>query len=198
MMKMSDDYFVHDSSYVDAGAVIGKGTRIWHFSHVMSGAQIGDECVLGQNVNVGSDVTIGHRVKIQNNVSVYDRVIIEDEVFCGPSMVFTNVINPRSFISRKEEYKQTVVKRGASIGANATVLCGVTIGRYAFIGAGSIVTRDVPDFGLIYGERALHKGWICICGQTLMTTDLPQIACPSCGSTYELHDGMLTMTHCAI
>jgi UDP-2-acetamido-3-amino-2,3-dideoxy-glucuronate N-acetyltransferase len=152
------NYFVHESSYVDDGAEIGEGTKIWHFSHIMGGAKIGKNCSLGQNVNVGSRAIIGDGVKIQNNVSVYDDVIIEDDVFCGPSCVFTNVINPRAFVERKSEYKKTVVKKGASIGANATIVCGVTIGEYALIGAGSVVTKDVPAYALVYGTPARVMG----------------------------------------
>ncbi|MCI7589567.1 MAG: N-acetyltransferase [Spirochaetia bacterium] len=151
-------YFKHESSYVDEGAEIGEGTKIWHFCHVMSGAKIGKNCSLGQNVNVGGKAIIGDGVKIQNNVSVYDNVVIEDDVFCGPSCVFTNVINPRAFVERKHEYKQTVIKRGASIGANATVVCGVTVGEYALIGAGSVVTKDVPAYALVYGSPARVRG----------------------------------------
>lgn len=151
-------YFKHESSYVDEGAEIGEGTKIWHFCHVMSGAKIGKNCSLGQNVNVGGKAIIGDGVKIQNNVSVYDNVVIEDDVFCGPSCVFTNVINPRAFVERKHEYKQTVIKKGASIGANATVVCGVTIGEYALIGAGSVVTKDVPAYALVYGSPARVRG----------------------------------------
>lgn len=150
--------FIHESSYVDEGAVIGDGTKIWHFSHVLSGAQIGERCSLGQNVNVGSRAVIGNGVKIQNNVSIYDNVIIEDDVFCGPSCVFTNVINPRAFVERKDEYKKTVVKKGASIGANATIVCGVTIGEYALVGAGAVVTKDVPPYALVYGSPARVMG----------------------------------------
>lgn len=152
------DYFVHESSYVDEGANIGEGTKIWHFSHIMNGAKIGTKCSIGQNVNVGSRAVIGNGVKIQNNVSVYDDVIIEDDVFCGPSCVFTNVINPRAFVERKNEYKKTIVKKGASIGANATVVCGVTIGEYALVGAGSVVTKDVPPYSLVYGTPARVMG----------------------------------------
>ena len=151
-------YFKHESSYVDEGAEIGEGTKIWHFCHVMSGAKIGKNCSLGQNVNVGGKAIIGDGVKIQNNVSVYDNVVIENDVFCGPSCVFTNVINPRAFVERKHEYKQTVIKKGASIGANATVVCGVTIGEYALIGAGSVVTKDVPAYALVYGSPARVRG----------------------------------------
>lgn len=151
-------YFKHESSYVDEGAEIGEGTKIWHFCHVMSGAKIGENCSLGQNVNVGSKAVIGNGVKIQNNVSVYDDVIVEDDVFLGPSMVFTNVINPRAFIQRKDEYKKTVLKRGCSIGANVTIVCGVTIGEYAMVGAGSVVTKDVPPYALVYGNPARVHG----------------------------------------
>ena len=151
-------YFKHESSYVDEGAEIGEGTKIWHFCHIMSGAKIGSNCSLGQNVNVGGKAVIGNRVKIQNNVSIYDRVEIEDDVFCGPSMVFTNVINPRAFVERKTEYKKTVLKKGCSIGANATVVCGVTIGEYALVGAGSVVTKDVPPYSLVYGNPARVHG----------------------------------------
>lgn len=151
-------YFKHESSYVDEGAEIGEGTKIWHFCHVMSGAKIGKNCSLGQNVNVGGKAIIGDGVKIQNNVSVYDNVVLEDDVFCGPSCVFTNVINPRAFVERKHEYKQTVIKKGASIGANATIVCGVTVGEYALIGAGSVVTKDVPAYALVYGSPARVRG----------------------------------------
>ena len=151
-------YFKHESSYVDEGVEVGEGTKIWHFCHVMSGAKIGKNCSLGQNVNVGGKAIIGDGDKIQNNVSVYDNVVLEDDVFCGPSCVFTNVINPRAFVERKHEYKQTVIKRGASIGANATVVCGVTVGEYALIGAGSVVTKDVPAYALVYGSPARVRG----------------------------------------
>jgi len=151
-------YFTHESSYIDEGAEIGEDTKVWHFCHIMTGAKIGKNCSLGQNVNVGSRAVIGDGVKIQNNVSVYDDVIIEDDVFCGPSCVFTNVINPRAFVERKSEYKKTIVKKGATIGANATIVCGITIGEYALVGAGSVVTRDVPDYALVYGNPARVHG----------------------------------------
>lgn len=157
---MEKNYFVHESSYVDEGAEIGEGTKVWHFSHIMSGANIGKKCSIGQNVNIGSRAVIGDGVKIQNNVSVYDDVIIEDDVFCGPSCVFTNVINPRAFIERKHEYKKTLIKKGVSIGANATIVCGVTVGEYALIGAGSVVTKDVPPYALVYGNPARVHGTV--------------------------------------
>src|SRR5947199_5190600 len=161
------EFFVHESSYVDAGAQVGKGTKIWHFCHVMPGAVIGERCNLGQNVVVMSGVRIGDNVKIQNNVSIYEGVVLEDDVFCGPSMVFTNVLNPRAHVSRKHAYRRTVVRRGATIGANATVICGHTIGQYAFIGAGAVVTRDVSAYALMIGVPAQRTGWMCQCGVRL-------------------------------
>ncbi len=158
------DYFVHASSYVDDPCSIGTGTKVWHFSHVMKNARIGVNCNIGQNVVISPDVVVGNNVKIQNNVSVYTGCILEDDVFCGPSMVFTNVMNPRSHVVRKDEYKTTLVRKGATLGANCTVVCGTTIGRYAFVGAGSVVTRDVPDYALVYGNPARPRGWMCACG----------------------------------
>lgn len=158
---------VHESAYVDAGAVIGAGSRVWHFAHVMGGAIIGERCSLGQNVVVMKDVRIGDNAKIQNNVSLYEGVELEEDVFCGPSMVFTNVFNPRSAVSRKSEYRRTLVRRGASIGANATIVCGVTIGRFAFIGAGAVVNRDVPDYALMVGVPARRTGWMSEAGHRL-------------------------------
>ena len=184
---MEKSYFVHPSSFVDEPAVVGEGTTIWHFCHIQKGAVIGRDCRIGQNVNIGSSVVIGNHVKIQNNVSVYDGVVLEDYVFCGPSMVFTNVINPRSHISRKHEYRKTLVRRGATIGANATVVCGVTIGEYAFIGAGSVVTRDVPDHALVYGNPAKIKGWVCSCAEKLSFTRTARrqsVSCTHCGKEY--------------
>jgi UDP-2-acetamido-3-amino-2,3-dideoxy-glucuronate N-acetyltransferase len=178
-------YFVHASSYVDAGAVVGAGTRIWHFSHVMPGAQIGKNCVLGQNVNVGGKAIVGSNVKIQNNVSIYDAVTIEDDVFCGPSCVFTNVYNPRSFVVRKNEYRRTIVRKGASIGANATIVCGVTLGAYCLIGAGSVVTKDVPPHGIAYGNPARLHGWACKCGEKLGA----DLVCGACGHAYAAGEG---------
>ena len=190
MAQEEKPYFVHASSYVDAGAVIGDGTKVWHFSHVMGGAVIGLKCSIGQNVNIGGQAVIGNNVKIQNNVSVYDKVILEDDVFCGPSMVFTNVYNPRSHISRKDEYLQTLVRRGVTIGANATIVCGHEIGRYAFIGSGAVVTRDIPAYALVYGNPAHQHGWMCQCGVKL---DLQGTAarCQACGDEYLLADGKL-------
>src|SRR5436190_4432959 len=179
-------YTVHESSYIDAGARIGDDTKIWHFSHVMSGATIGARCNIGQNVVISPDVVIGDNVKIQNNVSVYTGVILEDDVFCGPSMVFTNVINPRSHVSRKDEYRETRVRRGATLGANCTVVCGYTIGRYSFVGAGSVVTRDVPDYALVVGNPGRVTGWMCRCGIKLSSGAKPPASatCTACGSSY--------------
>lgn len=178
------EYKVHESSYVDEGAKVGSGTRIWHFSHIMKGAIIGKNCSIGQNVNIGSKAIVGNGVKIQNNVSVYDDVILEDDVFCGPSMVFTNVINPRAFIERKHEYKKTLVKKGASIGANATIVCGITIGSYAFIGAGAVVVKDVKDHALMVGVPARQIGWVCKCGVTLKKEDENKYICQECNKRY--------------
>ena len=189
---MSDqDYFVHESSFVDQPCRIGAGTKIWHFCHVMKDSEIGRDCSIGQNVLVSSRVKIGDGCKIQNNVSLYTGVILEDHVFCGPSMVFTNVVNPRSEVVRKNEYKTTLVKRGASIGANATVLCGVTIGTYAFVGAGAVVTRDVADFALVTGSPARPQGWMCRCGIKLDVSGA-EVLCQSCGASYVNHDGKLS------
>lgn len=186
-MKKETDVFVHESSYVDEPSSIGGGTRIWHFSHIMKDCTIGRNCNIGQNVVVSPGCSLGNNVKIQNNVSIYTGVILEDDVFCGPSMVFTNVINPRSHVERKDEYQTTLVKRGATIGANATVVCGTTLGRYSFVGAGAVVTRDVPDYGVVYGNPARLRSWVCECGLTL---DLPadaesgsQASC-QCGTSY--------------
>lgn len=189
------DYFVHESTYIDDGAEIGAGTKIWHFCHVMPRARIGAGCNIGQNVLVSPDVMIGNNVKIQNNVSLYTGVIVEDDVFLGPSMVFTNVINPRSHISRKDEYKTTLVRRGASIGANATIVCGVTLGYYSFVGAGSVVTRDVPDYALVLGSPARIRGWMCQCGEQLAFTDedvVEKAVCQSCGETYRKQGQVVT------
>jgi UDP-2-acetamido-3-amino-2,3-dideoxy-glucuronate N-acetyltransferase len=181
------DFFVHESSYVDEGAEIGAGTKVWHFCHVMPGAKIGPRCNIGQNVLVSSRVTIGENVKIQNNVSLYTGVTVEDDVFLGPSMVFTNVINPRSHVNRKDEYKATLVKKGASIGANATIVCGITLGRYCFVGAGAVVTKDVPDYALVYGSPARVRGWVCQCGEQL-AFQRAEATCGACGDAYAMED----------
>jgi UDP-2-acetamido-3-amino-2,3-dideoxy-glucuronate N-acetyltransferase len=187
------DVFVHESSYVDDGCTIGDGSKIWHFSHVMTGARIGKRCNIGQNVVISPGVVIGDNVKIQNNVSVYTGVILEDDVFCGPSMVFTNVINPRSHVSRKDEYRETLVRRGASFGANSTVICGHTIGQMAFIGAGAVVTKDVPDYALIVGNPGRIAGWMCECGIKLASGSHPPIeaTCAVCQSRYASKSGQL-------
>ena len=161
------NYFVHESSYIDDNVLIGEGTKIWHFSHIMENAKIGKNCNIGQNVVISPQVSIGNNVKIQNNVSVYTGVIVEDDVFLGPSCVFTNVINPRSFIVRRDEYRRTLIKKGASIGANATIVCGHDIGEYAFVGAGSVVTHDVPDYALVIGNPARIKYYVCKCSHKM-------------------------------
>jgi len=175
--------FVHESAYVDDGAMIGKGTKVWHFCHVLSGAVIGERCSLGQNVVVMNGTRIGTNCKIQNNVSIYEGVELEDDVFCGPSMVFTNVVNPRSHVSRKNEYRRTLVKRGASIGANATIVCGVTLGEYAFVGAGAVITHDVLPYALMVGVPGKRVGWMCQCGERLPDSGVG--TCDACGTTYE-------------
>ncbi|NJC34183.1 UDP-2-acetamido-3-amino-2,3-dideoxy-glucuronate N-acetyltransferase [Sphingomonas jejuensis] len=177
---------VHDTAIVDAGAIIGEGTRIWHWVHVCAGARIGSGCSLGQNVFVANDVVIGDNVKVQNNVSVYDGVTLEDDVFCGPSMVFTNVYNPRAAVARKDEYRPTRVRRGATLGANCTIVCGVTIGEHAFVGAGSVVNRDVPANALMVGVPARRIGWMCACGVRLQGEG--EVRC-DCGDTYTINTG---------
>ena len=181
---MEKGHFIHPTAVVDEPVEIGQGTKIWHFTHIMSGARIGENCVIGQNVLIGSGAVLGNNIKVQNNVSIYDGVILEDDVFCGPSMVFTNVFNPRSFISRKKEFRNTLVKRGATIGANVTIVCGNTIGRYAFIGAGSVVTRDVPDFALVYENPGKVKGWVCQCGEEIIFRS-GKAKCRMCGRKYK-------------
>ena len=185
-MSEARNYFVHESSYVDDGCTIGAGTKIWHFSHIMSGAVVGERCNIGQNVVISPDVVLGNNVKVQNNVSIYTGVILEDDVFCGPSMVFTNVVNPRSHVVRKHEYQRTHVGRGASIGANCTVVCGHDIGRYAFIGAGAVVTKNVPDYALVVGNPGRIVGWVCECGVKLASGATPPASavCGSCGARY--------------
>jgi len=181
------DYFIHPSSYIDDGAEIGSGTKIWHFCHVMRGAQIGANCSIGQNTFIASNTVIGDRAKVQNNVSIYEGVILEEDVFLGPSMVFTNVINPRSHVNRRGEYQATRVKRGATIGANATIVCGITLGEYAFIGAGAVVTKDVPAYALVYGTPGKIQGWMCQCGIRLHFVDDKEgqnAICENCGARY--------------
>jgi UDP-2-acetamido-3-amino-2,3-dideoxy-glucuronate N-acetyltransferase len=205
------NYFVHESSYIDDNVEIGDGTKIWYFSHILKNARIGANCIIGQNVCIESDVTIGNRCKIQNNVSVYKGVTLEDEVFCGPSCVFTNVYNPRAFIERKHEFRPTLVKRGATIGANATIVCGATIGRYALIGAGAVVKDDVPDYAVMAGVPARQVGWTCKCGTTLKnglwaaettgskdrsgrrSEDPEVIKCAYCGNEYAISADTLTV-----
>lgn len=179
-------YFVHPSSFVDEGAEIGAGTKIWHFGHVMPGARVGRNCNIGQNAFIGAEVVVGDNVKIQNNVSLYTGVTVEDDVFLGPSMVFTNVVNPRSHVRRRDEYRPTLIRRGASIGANATIVCGITLGRYAFVGAGAVVTRDVPDYALVHGNPARVRGWMCQCGIKLDFTagGGGRAVCGDCRSRY--------------
>lgn len=180
------DYFVHPSAYVDEPCEIGAGTKIWHFCHVMKNSRLGEKCILGQNVLIANDVVIGNNVKIQNNVSVYKGVILEDDVFCGPSCVFTNVINPRSQVVRRSQYQTTLVQRGATIGANATIVCGATIGRYAFLGAGAVVRGDVPDYALMLGVPAKQKGWMSRHGHRLQNPDDNGVmVCPESGWRYQ-------------
>ena len=185
-MSTLPPYTAHESAYVDDGCRIGNGTKIWHFSHIMSGAVLGERCNIGQNVVISPDVVLGDNVKVQNNVSIYTGVTLEDDVFCGPSMVFTNVVNPRSHVVRKHEYQRTRVGRGASLGANCTVVCGHDIGRYAFIGAGAVVTRNIPDYALVVGNPGRITGWMCECGVKLASgPGIPSSAqCAACGAQY--------------
>ena len=183
------NYTVHDTAIIDPGARIGDGTRIWHWVHVCGGAVIGERCSLGQNVFVGNRVVIGNNVRIQNNVSVYDNVTLEDDVFCGPSMVFTNVYNPRSAVSRKDEYRDTLVRKGATLGANCTIVCGVTIGQYTFVGAGAVINRDVPDFALMVGVPARHIGWMSRYGERMrlpLSGDDAEFTCPHTADQYRI------------
>jgi UDP-2-acetamido-3-amino-2,3-dideoxy-glucuronate N-acetyltransferase len=183
------DFFCHETAIVDAGVEIGSGSKIWHFAHVLSGSKIGANCNLGQNVMVGPNVRIGNGCKVQNNVAVYEGVTLEDDVFCGPSMVFTNVLLPRAHVSRRSEFLPTLIKRGASIGANATIVCGHTIGAYAMIGAGAVVTRDVPDFALMIGAPARRIGWVSRSGERLKA----DLVCPRTGENYRLENGKLSL-----
>lgn len=191
-MVSRDGYQVHRSSYVDEGATVGAGTRVWHFCHVNAGAVIGERCSLGQNVVVMPGVRLGNNVKVQNNVSIYEGVVCEDDVFLGPSMVFTNVSNPRSHVSRKHEYRPTPVRRGASVGANATIVCGNTLGEYSFVAAGAVVTHDVPPYALVAGVPAMIIGWMCQCGERLKLPATPgagvTVRCPACHATYRTSD----------
>ncbi|MFH1597614.1 MAG: acyltransferase [Patescibacteria group bacterium] len=182
---MTKDFFVHETSIIEEKATIGSGTKIWHWTHVMPSAKIGKDCSLGQNVYVGSEAVIGNNVKVQNNVSVYDKVILEDNVFCAPSCVFTNDPNPRAEYSHRDSWLQTVVKKGATIGANATVICGNSIGEYAFIGAGSVVTKDIPDYALAFGNPARIQGWMCQCGTKIDFGSKDQAKCLECNKEYK-------------
>jgi UDP-2-acetamido-3-amino-2,3-dideoxy-glucuronate N-acetyltransferase len=191
MRESPDGYSVHESSYVDAGAKIGAGTKVWHFCHVMQGAEIGERCSIGQNVVVMPGTRLGNNVKVQNNVSIYEGVECEDDVFLGPSMVFTNVVNPRSHVSRKHEYRRTLVRRGASIGANATIVCGHELGEYSFVAAGAVVTRDVPAYALMAGVPARRIGWMCQCGERL-GGEVGEATCEACGTRYSVEKDRLT------
>jgi UDP-2-acetamido-3-amino-2,3-dideoxy-glucuronate N-acetyltransferase len=190
---MSIDYFVHETAIIDQGAQIGSDTKIWHFTHVMGSACIGQNCNIGQNVYIDKNVTIGNGVKIQNNVSVYANVTIEDDCFLGPSMVFTNVMNPRAFIERKTEFKNTLVKKGCSIGANATIVCGTTLGEYSFIGAGSVVTKDVPNFSMVAGVPAKHIGWMSKHGEKLIFNHDGIAICPATQDKYTLVNNLVSI-----
>ena len=189
---MEKEYFAHETAVIDEGCSIGKGSRIWHFTHVMKGCKIGEDCNLGQNVVVSPGVQLGRNVKVQNNVSIYTGVICEDDVFLGPSMVFTNIVNPRSHILRRDQYQKTLVKRGASIGANATIICGHTIGEFAFIGAGAVVTKDVPPYALVIGNPGRHAGWMSEFGHRLNFTGDGFALCPESGEKYQYREGRVT------
>jgi UDP-2-acetamido-3-amino-2,3-dideoxy-glucuronate N-acetyltransferase len=189
---METVYYAHETAVIDADCLIGEGTKIWHFSHIMSGCTIGTQCSIGQNVVISPEVRIGNRVKIQNNVSVYTGVICEDDVFLGPSAVFTNVINPRSAIIRKNEYKPTLVQKGATIGANATIVCGITIGKYAFVGAGAVVTKNIPDFALVVGNPARQTGWMSEYGHKLKFNQEGTAVCPESQEQYRLENGKVS------
>lgn len=186
-------YFSHPSAYIDAPSEIGARTKIWHFTHIQENARIGEDCVLGQNVNIGRNVKIGSRVKIQNNVSVYEGCEVEDDVFLGPSCVFTNVINPRSEVDRRDSFQKTIIKKGATVGANATILCGITLGEYCFIGAGAVVTKDVPNFALMVGNPASQTGWMSKAGCKLQEDENQNYVCPETKELYKLKDGFLEL-----
>jgi UDP-2-acetamido-3-amino-2,3-dideoxy-glucuronate N-acetyltransferase len=190
---MSTDYFVHDTAIIDQGAQIGNNSKIWHFTHVMGSAHIGQNCNIGQNVYIDKNVTIGNGVKIQNNVSVYANVTIEDDCFLGPSMVFTNVMNPRAFVERKTEFKNTLVKKGCSIGANATIVCGTTLGEYSFVGAGTVVTKDVPNFAIMVGVPAKQIGWMSKHGEKLIFNNEGIAICPSTQEKYKLVNNLVSI-----
>lgn len=192
-MNMEKEYFAHETAVIDEGCKIGKGTKIWHFSHIMSGCEIGENCNIGQNVVVSPGVKLGRNVKVQNNISVYTGVICEDDVFLGPSMVFTNIVNPRSAIVRKDQYVQTIVEKGATIGANATIVCGNRIGRFAFIGAGAVVTREVKPYALVVGNPARHKGWMSEYGHRLDFDEKGAAVCPESGEKYILKDNVVSI-----
>jgi len=189
---MEKDYFAHETAVIDEGCTIGKGTKIWHFSHIMTGCIIGENCNLGQNVVVSPHVKLGNNVKVQNNVSIYTGVICEDDVFLGPSMVFTNIVNPRSAVVRRDQYVETIVEKGASIGANATIICGHRIGRFAFIGAGAVVTKDVKPYALVVGNPARQTGWMSEYGHRLVFDESGIAQCPESGERYRLEDGRVS------
>lgn len=189
------EYFAHDTAVIDDGCIIGKGTKIWHFSHIMPGAILGESCNLGQNVVVSPNVSLGRNVKVQNNVSIYTGVICEDDVFLGPSMVFTNIVNPRSAVIRRDQYVETLVKKGASIGANATVICGNTIGSYALIGAGTVITKDVPDYALVVGNPGKQIGWVSEYGHRLEFDGNGEAQCHESGQKYRLEEGKVMRNH---
>lgn len=191
--KEQENYFVHESCFIDENVEIGAGTKVWCFTHLLKDSKIGAGCIIGQNVMIGTGVSVGSRCKIQNNVSVYPGVVLEDDVFCGPSCVFTNVYNPRAFIERKHEFKATIVSKGATIGANATIVCGVIIGKYAMVGAGAVVKHNIPDYAVVAGVPAKQIGWVCRCGVSLKTSNRQKIAtCRECGSAYKVSCKLIT------
>jgi UDP-2-acetamido-3-amino-2,3-dideoxy-glucuronate N-acetyltransferase len=189
---VTGDFFAHPTAVIDSPCEIGRGSKIWHFCHIMAGAKLGERCILGQNVFVATHVQLGNNVKVQNNVSIYEGVVLEDDVFCGPSMVFTNIRNPRSQVIRKGQYLQTLVRRGATLGANSTIVCGVTIGQFAFVGAGAVITKDVPDFALVMGVPGRIVGWMSAYGERLPDFDAEGYAtCPATSDRYRLVDGVV-------